>query len=111
MEGLEEFVKALAEDPSLIAKLKKKAELEEFKSQYNLGGASPLKCPVCAGLLQSPGTLWINRDDNTRFVCRKCRLEFTLICNTIPNDKLISRLRLIGKGIQVQLHGGIKSNG
>ena len=90
---VEDFARALQEDPTLISRLKKGAELDDFKVKYNVERATPLKCPVCSIFLQSPGSLWINKDDPTQFVCRKCKLEFTLICNTVDNGTLISDLR------------------
>ena len=94
----EAFLKAIDKDPTFIARLKKRAELDAFKEKYNTERATPLKCPVCSVFLQSPGSLWINKDDHTRFVCKKCKLEFTLICHTHPNDTLINELRKAAKG-------------
>ena len=95
---MQEFLKALQKDPDLASKLKKRAELEEFKEKYNVERATPLKCPACASVLQSPGSLYIDKDDPTRFVCRKCKLIYTIICHTLPNENLIENLRLILKG-------------
>lgn len=97
MSSEEEFLKALQEDPSLINRLKKGSGLSDFKERYEVEKASPLKCPVCSALLQSPGTLWYKKEDPTYFVCRKCRLVFTLICHTIQNNELIDKLRQTSK--------------
>lgn len=92
----EEFLKALQEDPTLTAKLKKQEEFQAFKDKYNVHKASPLKCPACSAFLQFPGTLWTG-NDTTRLVCRKCKLEWTLICHTIPNDELFPELKEVAK--------------
>lgn len=98
MTEMQEFLKALQKDPDLVSKLEKREELEGFKEKYHVERATPLKCPACAAVLQSPGSLYIDKDDPTRFVCRKCRLKYTLICHTLPNEDLIANLRLIVKG-------------
>ena len=92
----QEFLRALQDDPDLINKLKKQSELSAFKERYDVERASPLKCPACSNFVQFPGTLWIGQDD-THFVCRKCKLEFTLICHTVPNTQLIPQLREVIK--------------
>ena len=98
MTELEEFLKALQKDPNLPSKLKKREELESFKEKYNVERATPLKCLACAAILQSPGSLYIDKDDPTRFVCRKCKLVYTLICHTLSIEALIANLRSIVKG-------------
>jgi len=95
---MEDFAKALERDPTLLYKLQKQTGLVNFKEKYNTERATPLKCPVCAVFFQYPGSLWINKDDHTKFVCRKCKLEFTLKCLTLDNDILISDLRKAAKG-------------
>ena len=98
MSEIQEFLKALQKDPSLISKLKKRDELEEFKEKYNVERATPLKCPACASILQSPGSLYIDKDDHTLFTCKKCKLQYKIECLTLPNDDLIGNLRLVVKG-------------
>jgi len=98
MSDVEDFAKALSKDPTLLSRLQKGSELQAFKEKYNTERATPLKCPVCAQFYQYPGSLWINKDDHTKFVCRRCKLEFTLICQTVENDKLIEDLRKAAKG-------------
>ncbi len=98
MDEMQEFLKALQKDPNLPSKLQKRQELIDFKEIYNVGRATPLKCPACASVLPFPSSLWIDKDNNTRFVCRKCKLVYTLICQTLPNDNLIENLRLAIKG-------------
>jgi len=98
MDETQEFLRALQKDPSLISRLKKREELENFKEKYNVEKTTPLKCPVCASILQYPRSLYIGRNDHTKFVCRKCKLVYTLICHTLPNDELIDNLRSIAKG-------------
>ena len=95
---IEDFTKALNQDPTLLDKLQKQSELAEFKEKYNTERATPLKCPVCAQFYQYPGSLWINKNDHTKFVCRKCKLEFKLECLTVDNEILISDLRKAAKG-------------
>lgn len=98
MTNMREFLKALQKDPELGSRLKKRAEFEEFKEQYEVEKATPLKCPACAPLMQSPGSLYYNPANPTRFVCRKCKLIYTLECHTLPNEDLIANIRLIIKG-------------
>ena len=98
MNEMQEFLKALQKDPGLTSKLKKRDELGAFKEKYNVERATPLKCPACASILQSPGSLYIDKDSHTLFVCRKCKLQYRLECLTLPNDDLISNLRLVIKG-------------
>lgn len=98
----QEFLKALQEDPDLINKLKKQSELSSFKDRYDVERASPLKCPACSNFVQFPGTLWIGKDD-TKFVCRKCKLEWTIICHTVPNAQLIPELKEIAKSGEATL--------
>jgi len=95
---MEDFAKALSKDPTLLNRLEKQINLTDFKERYNVERATPLKCPVCAQFYQYPGSLWINKDDHTRFVCKKCKLEFTLVCHTVNNDVLINDLRKAAKG-------------
>jgi hypothetical protein len=97
---MEDFLKALQKDPSLISKLQKREGFTEFKEKYNVERATPLKCPVCSTFFQFPGSLWIDKVDHTKFVCKKCKLEFNLTCLTVPNDNLIEELRKIAKGEQ-----------
>lgn len=105
MTDLEEFVQQLRDDPKLVERLQKQEEFRAFKEKYNTERATPLKCPVCSTFYQWPGSLWIDKDDNTKFVCRKCHLHYTIICHTIPNISLIDELRQIGKGEE----GGLPS--
>jgi len=93
-----EFLKEIEKDPKFLGRLRKREELSNFKESYNLDRATPLRCPVCSVYLQSPGSLWADKIDPTKFVCRKCKLEFTLICHTPKNSQLIDDLRKIVKG-------------
>jgi len=95
---MQDFAKALSEDPTLLNRLQKQTELADFKEKYNTERATPLKCPVCSVFYQYPGSLWINKDDPTKFVCKKCKLEFDLVCLTVDNTKLIEDLRKAAKG-------------
>ena len=108
---MEDFLKALARDPSLASKLQKREELSSFKEKYNVERATPLKCPACAVFFQWPGSLWINKTSPTRFVCKKCKLEFTLACLTLSNDNLIEELRKIAKGEQKSFPSWYKKEG
>lgn len=92
-----EFAKLLAADPSLIEKLQKRADLDKFREKYNVLRATPLKCPACSQWGQSGGSLWINKDDKSRFVCRKCKLEWIISCQTVSNEELIIKMRKIEK--------------
>ena len=96
----QEFAKLL-QDPDALARLQKQASLQEFKEKYNVERASPLRCPVCNQFGQSGGSLWINKDDHTKFVCRKCLLEFKVECLTLPNDELIIKIREASKSKEV----------
>jgi len=104
MPGMMDFLKELQKDPGLIGKLQKREELDAFKKEFNTERATPLKCPACGAYLQYPGSLWVNKDDITLFVCRKCRLVFKLTCLTVPNETLIAELRRAVKG-----EGGLPS--
>lgn len=97
MNELEEFAKALTEDPSLLERLRKREELDGFKELYNLARATPLKCPACSSFGQPGGSLWINKDDPKRFVCRRCKLEWIIECQTTSNEELILKLREANK--------------
>ena len=97
MSEMSEFLKALEKDPNLVKKIKKKEEKLSFLSQHNLKEATPLKCPACAAVIKTPGSLYVNKDDPTKFVCRKCKLEFILDCINIPMELLISNLRKVNK--------------
>ena len=96
--ALEAFTKELAKNPRLLEQLQKKSELEAFKKRYNVERATPLKCPACSQYIVTGGSLWINKDDHLRFVCRKCKLEWILGCQTKDNDTLIEELRKTLKG-------------
>ena len=96
--SMEDFTKALSKDPELLAKLKKKADLDEFKEKYNLERATPFKCPACSALYQSPGSLWIDKDDHSRFVCKKCHTVYKITSEPLSTDRLIKNIRLIQKG-------------
>lgn len=95
---LEEFAKILKEDPKLAESFKRRVELDEFKEKYNTVRASPLKCPACSQWGQTGGSLWINKDDPSRFVCRKCKLEWHVECLTLPTQDLIYKMKQIQKG-------------
>ena len=98
MPKMDNFLEEIKKDPNLLERLRKREELSNFKKAYNLDGATPLKCPVCSAYLKSPGSLWADRVNPTRFVCRKCKLEFILECHTIPNRQLVSELRRVLRG-------------
>lgn len=108
MSELDDFVKRLKEDPSLAEKLQKQEEFRSFKEKYNTEKATPLKCPTCAAFFQWPGSLWINKDDDKKFVCRKCKLEYTITCHTLSVDSLIKEIRKISKGEQTGLPSWLK---
>lgn len=110
MSEAEAFLKALGKDPSLLDKLKKTSDLEAFKDKYNTERATPLKCPACSVFFQNPGSLWINKNDHTKFVCKKCKLEFDLICKTLPNDSLIEEIRQVSKGEKEGLPSWMKES-
>jgi len=96
--SMEDFAKALAKDPDLVTRLQKRAELDAFKEKYNVERATPLKCPACASVLQTPGSLWINRNDKSVFTCRKCKITYKISTQPISTDELIIHLRAIHKG-------------
>ena len=98
-KAMEEFSKALQEDPKLMERVKKRAELDDFKEKYNVERASPLKCPACSQWEMSGGSLWgPKRGTTNEFVCRKCKLEFRIECLTTPTPELIIKMRQIQKG-------------
>jgi len=92
------FQEALSKDPGLFDRLKKQEELASFKTKYDVEGSSGLKCPSCAAYLQSPGSLWYRPSRPNHLVCRKCKLEFDLVCNTVPNEQLIREVKEAAKG-------------
>lgn len=97
--GIEEdFAEALKKDPKLLEKLKKSADLQDFKDKFNIERATPLKCPACSQWQISGGSLWIHKDDPTLFTCRKCKLTFRVECITLPTNELIIQMRAIQKG-------------
>jgi len=79
--ALEAFAGELEKNPKLLEQLQRRTELNEFKERYNVEKASPLKCPACSQYMSS-SSLWINKDNHTLFVCRKCKLEWKLECLT-----------------------------
>lgn len=93
--GLEDFLAALAKDPKLVEKLNRKIEIDKFKQEYGVERATPLKCPACASILQTPGSLWIHKDDKSKFTCRKCRITYKIECYPISSEELIIQLRKI----------------
>ncbi len=93
-----EFTDALLKDPDLVAKLQRRVELNEFKEQYSVERATPLKCPACSGFQMSGGSLWINKEDRSIFVCRKCKLQWKIECLTLPTNELIIQMKEINKG-------------
>lgn len=98
MEVSKEFLEALQKDPKLRERLQKRADLDEFREKYNVERATPFKCPACSQWGQTGGSLWINKDDKSLFVCRKCKLEWKIECKTIGNEELIYQMRQIQKG-------------
>ena len=94
----ESFLKALAKDPDLVNKLVRRAKLDDFRKKYNVERASPLKCPACASLMQTPGSLWMHKDDKSLFTCRKCKITYRIETTPISTDELIFNLRKIHKG-------------
>lgn len=54
-----------------------------FKTKYNVGKASVLKCPACPSLTDYPGTLYpIVTGESGYFVCKKCEETFFI---QVPN--------------------------
>jgi transcription elongation factor Elf1 len=96
--SLEDFAKMLSKNPDLVIQLRKRAELDRFKEKYNVERATPFKCPACAALLQSPGSLWIDKDVKSRFVCKKCHTIYQITSEPLSTDELIYNIRLILKG-------------
>ncbi len=94
--NLQDFANALRGDPSLLIKLKKQEGLSEFREKYHVERATPLRCPTCNQFNVSGGTLWKDPDDSTRFVCRKCHIEY-YITSKPPLTEIIEHLRKISK--------------
>lgn len=94
---LQQFAEELAKDSKLVERLKRSQELAEFKEKYNVERASPLKCPACSGWQMSGGSLWMDKDDPNRFVCRKCHIEWKVECLTYSNEELIIKIREANK--------------
>ena len=94
---IQEFSEVLSSNPDLLAAIKKRAELEDFKAKYHIDRATPLRCPVCNQYGTSGGSLWQHSDNPHLFTCRKCHLTFSLACTDLPVQELISKLRKISK--------------
>ena len=95
---MEEFYKAMAEDPDLFTKLQRKSELSEFIEKYHLTGkSSSLRCPVCNQYGFTGGSLRGHSDDPDCYTCRKCHLTFRLTCLEMPISELSDRLKKIWK--------------
>jgi len=88
----EEFSKIL-QDKEALEKLQKQVSFQDFKEKYSVERATPLHCPACSQYGYVGGSLWINKEDHTKFVCRKCLLEFKVECLTTPNDELIRKIK------------------
>jgi len=97
-QDLEAFRKSLSEDPQFLEKLQRKAEMDEFKSKYNVEKSSPLRCPSCSQYGYSGGALWFNKDNLEVCVCRKCKLEWKLKCLSMSTDEAIEKTRAMIKG-------------
>lgn len=95
---MQAFLKALEKDPDLGSKLVKRAQMEEFKEKYKVDRASSLKCPACAAVLRSPGTLYWDPTRPNHFVCKKCKTIYHIECKTVPIEDLVENIRLILKG-------------
>jgi hypothetical protein len=93
MTELSDFLQALQKDPRLADRLRKRAELDEFKEEYNVEKTTPLKCPSCSQWQMSGGSLWISKDNKNRFVCRKCKLIWYITCEPISTSELIIQMR------------------
>ena len=95
-KAAQDFEKILS-DPNSLASLQRRIALQEFKDKYNVARATPLHCPACSDHGYAGGSLWINKDDPNRFICRKCLLEWKLECLTTPNIDLITKIREASK--------------
>jgi len=95
-DNLIDFADYLAKNPGLIEKFQKEKELAEFKEKYGVKKSTPLKCPACSTMYG--GTLWASAEYPKRYTCKKCKLSFYIECLSIPNDKLIEKIREINKG-------------
>lgn len=93
-----DLLKGLDKDPRLLEKLQRSMDKAHFVDKYDIANASPLKCPACAALKQTPGTLYIHKSDKSLFTCRKCKLTFRVTCETLPTEELMYNIRQIKKG-------------
>lgn len=98
MNSTERFLKALAKDSRLIEKLERGKDLSSFKEEFQVVRATPLKCPACASIQQSPGSLWAHKEFKDRFTCRKCRVTYHITAEPVSTEQLILRLRAIKAG-------------
>jgi len=92
-EDFDAFLKALADDPELISKQNRREEQQAFIQKYNLQRATPLKCPSCSTAQFSGGSLWIDKDNPNRFVCRKCKTVWIIDLEDADLGKFIEDLR------------------
>lgn len=104
----QEALNKLLKNPDLIAKIQKSSELADFKEQYHVVRASPLKCPHCSQWGQVGGSLWIVDGEKDHFVCRKCKLAFIVSCLTLPTNELIIKMREDKKKGQSAFHQPIE---
>jgi transposase-like protein len=92
---VEEFSNYIKAHPEEVARLKKREGMEEFKANYHVDKASPLKCPACRDMYG--GTLWGSTSHHYRFVCRKCKVAFHIDCTSETLENLIARLKEMSK--------------
>jgi len=91
----QEFYNKIKYDPAFAASIKRKAELEDFKSTYKVTNSSSLKCPACT--TQFGGTLWWNPSEPNKFVCRKCKLEFSIAVFGKKMEDLVKEVKELNK--------------
>jgi len=88
------LLEKLFKDPKYIEKAQRAVEFDSFKTKYAVTNASGLRCPGCLESNQfGGGSLWWNPDYPTRFVCRKCRLVWTITCETTNLEDVIKQIK------------------
>jgi len=87
-EQFERFIKTQeAKGKSPIDTIARRIETEEFCKNYSVSETTPLICPACSAGF-SMGHLWWNPAHPSKFVCKTCRLAFTIECS-VPLPDLI----------------------
>jgi len=84
-KALKWLEKQEAKGKNPIASIDRAEDKKEFTETYSVTENTPLCCPVCTHGFNK-GTLWWNPAIPARFVCRGCKLTFSI---TLPGSSLV----------------------